>query len=525
MLITNPGWRFPGQSDTVRLAIVLIAACAQAASAGWPFDDLFTLGGTCWWLQILSMAVAVAALHQRASGTHSHFIMWMFATVWLTATFWWLYVAMNTYGGLSATLSLVGLVALAAALAAYYAGAVWLWRKVSLGRQGAVPLSGWPAALSFGALWGMAEMARGTWLTGFGWGAIGYAHLNGPLALFLPWVGAYGVSILAAACAAAIGIAFVEKHWRLALGSVALLVVAALIPAHWNEWTTPTTTLRVTLLQGNIPQNEKFETGSGVPVALDWYREALNLSTGDLVVAPETAIPVLPQELPAGYWTALTARFSQGEQAALIGIPLGSYKAGYTNSVIGITPSEGLVLRYDKHHLVPFGEFIPPMFRWFTDMMYIPLGDFNRGPLGQPSLNVLGERVAPNICYEDLYGEELATRFTDPAQAPTMFANVSNMGWFGGTVALQQHLNISRVRALEFQRPFVRATNTGATAILSHQGLVLAELPPLTRGVLHGEVQGRSGITPFAWWASRFGLWPLWVFGLAIVAWAWRRAR
>ena len=110
-------------------------------------------------------------------------------------------------------------------------------------------------------------------------------------------------------------------------------------------------------------------------------------------------------------------------------------------------------------------------------MMNIPLGDFNRGALGQPSLPVKTERVAANICYEDLYGEELASRFLDPAQAPTVFANVSNLGWFNDSIALDQHLNISRARALEFQRPFVRATNTGATAILDHQACLLYTSP------------------------------------------------
>ena len=174
---------------------------------------------------------------------------------------------------------------------------------------------------------------------------------------------------------------------------------------------------------------------------------------------------------------------------------------------------------------MPFGEFIPPLFKWFTRMMNIPLGDFNRGALGQPSLPVKTERVAANICYEDLYGEELASRFLDPAQAPTVFANVSNLGWFNDSIALDQHLNISRARALEFQRPFVRATNTGATAILDHQAVVQQSLPPRTRAVLVGEVQGRSGITPFAWWAARFGLWPLWGLCLVLAGAAWRLGR
>jgi apolipoprotein N-acyltransferase len=153
--------------------------------------------------------------------------------------------------------------------------------------------------------------------------------------------------------------------------------------------------------------------------------------------------------------------------------------------------------------------------------MHIPLGDFNRGALGQPSMVVQGQRLAPNICYEDLFGEELAARFGDAALSPTVFVNVSNLAWFGDTVAVDQHLAISRMRTLEFQRPFVRATNTGATAILDHQGRTVAALPYLTVGALVGEVQGRVGVTPFAWWAARFGLWPLWWFSLGVLAWAW----
>jgi apolipoprotein N-acyltransferase len=174
---------------------------------------------------------------------------------------------------------------------------------------------------------------------------------------------------------------------------------------------------------------------------------------------------------------------------------------------------------------VPFGEFIPPLFKWFTEMMDIPLGDFRRGDLGQASMAWAGERIAPNICYEDLFGEELGARFADPQQAPTMFVNLSNIGWFGDSIAIDQHLAISRMRALEFERPMVRATNTGATALIDHRGQVTQRLPAHTRGVLQGEVQGRTGLTPFAVWVARAGLAPLWGLGLAVVALAWRRRR
>jgi apolipoprotein N-acyltransferase len=232
-------------------------------------------------------------------------------------------------------------------------------------------------------------------------------------------------------------------------------------------------------------------------------------------------------------------RFTAGARAALIGLPLGSYERGYTNSVVGLSREaaaeragrgagdEGLPpgsYRYDKHHLVPFGEFIPTGFHWFTEMMNIPLGDFSRGPLAAPSFAVDGQRVAPNICYEDLFGEELAARFADAATAPTIFANVSNIGWFGDTVAIPQHLAISRLRTLEFQRPMLRATNTGATAVIDHEGRVTAELQPFTQGVLEASVQGRDGLTPYARWCAALGLAPLLALAVLIVAFT-RRAR
>jgi apolipoprotein N-acyltransferase len=247
-------------------------------------------------------------------------------------------------------------------------------------------------------------------------------------------------------------------------------------------------------------------------------------ATTTLVVAPETAIPLLPQQLPDGYLETVLKRYGNGTQAVLVGVPLGDTSAGYTNSVVGMKPGGGSY-RYDKHHLVPFGEFIPPLFRWFTEMMNIPLGDFNRGAVGQPSFDWAGQRFAPNICYEDLFGEELGQRFGNAATAPTVFVNVSNIGWFGDTIAIDQHLQISRLRALEFERPMLRATNTGATAIIDHRGTVTHSLARYTRGVLAGDVEGRNGITPYAWWVARAGLWPLWLLFGAILAIALRQRR
>ena len=491
--------------------LMVLAGCISAAAVCWPFDFWFMPGQPLWWLQILAMVPLCHALHRSHSAKRAFGLGAAFATGWLCATFWWLFIAMHTYGGLSAVLTLLVVLALAAALGLYYAAAGALYWKLGSARPAL-------AAPAFAALWTMAEMARGTWLTGFGWGAMAYAHIDGPLALWIPVLGAYGVGALAIWCSASLALVGKAGWWQ--RGTLAILLLAGLLPLGFQS-TTSTGSLSVALLQGNIPQDEKFDSGTGVPIALKWYGEQMHGRPVDLVLAPETAIPLLPMDLPISYWDAMNRQVARGQSALLTGIPLGDYTKGYTNSVIALSPASPEVWRYDKHHLVPFGEFIPPLFKWFTSMMNIPLGDFNRGEVGQPSFAWKGQRIAPNICYEDLFGEELGARFIEPAAAPTVFANVSNLGWFGNSTAIDQHLQISRMRALEFQRPFIRATNTGATVIVDYQGQVQAALPRLMQGVLEGRVEGRTGITPFAWWVARFGLWPLWLLSLGAVAAAW----
>jgi apolipoprotein N-acyltransferase len=511
----QPVGRQPQSLGLLAVGLV-VAALANSASLAWPFSFFFSQGQPIWWLQGVALIVLAWALAGCTSWKQAAVVGQLFCTIWLSGVFWWLFVAMHTYAGLSPVLAAMAVVALAAALSLYYALAcAGAWSLMQRSPQ-------W-AALVFAVLWTMAEMARGTWLTGFGWGAVGYAHLDGPLAWFVPWVGAYGVCALVAWFA----MALVQRKSLGVVQRVALGVFVAtplLLPQAWNDWTVPAGSISVTLLQGNIPQNEKFEAGSGVPIALQWYDEQLKAAGTDLVIAPETAIPVLQHQLPDDYWDSLSRHFARGTQHALVGIPLGSFTQGYTNSVLALGAGPAQSWQYDKHHLVPFGEFIPPLFKWFIRLMNIPLGDFNRGPLGQASYLAHGQRIAPNICYEDLFGEELGARFSNPETSPTLFANVSNIGWFGDTVAIDQHLHISRMRSLEFQRPFARATNTGATGFIDHTGVVTGQLTRYTRGVLVGTMQGRSGLTPFAWWVSRFGLWPLWLAGLFVLLLAVRKS-
>ncbi len=515
----------------------MLAGLAHAASIAAPWS-----GEPVWWLQLLAMGLLVWQIDKAASARQAAALGWWFATAWLCGTFWWLYISMHTYGGLNALVTVLAIFALASVLALYYALACYAFKR--LGHTNKTL-----AALFFAASWTMAEMARGTWFTGFGWGAAGYAHLAS-LGSLAKYVGAYGLAALAAFIAGSLALtlrgsarqprALTPFKPLRTLAPVLLIVVLAQVAD--RQFGAPGATLSVALLQGNIRQSEKFQPSTGIVDALTWYASQAQAVRAALVVAPETAIPILPQQLPDDYWLRLSQSFggdtrgaSGVPRALLIGIPLGSYSAGYTNSVVGIKPglpstqtapaNEAVqsAYRYDKHHLVPFGEFIPPLFKWFTQMMNIPLGDFNRGDVGQPSFEWQGQRLAPNVCYEDLFGEELAARFIDPQKAPTIFVNVSNIGWFGNTLAIDQHRAISRMRALEFERPFIRATNTGDTVVIDHTGRVTHSLARHTRGVLLAQVQGRvadvagSSVTPFAWVAARYGLYPIWVLCILFI--------
>jgi apolipoprotein N-acyltransferase len=501
---------------------VQAAFAAAALAAAGALHTLAYVHTALWPLALMALALLVFVLRASSPGRALLF-GWAYGVGWLAAGTWWLFISMHRYGGLPAPLAVLAVLALAAALSLYLALAASAFASWRRGHAVA-------DALLFAALFLLAEVARGVLFTGFPWVAFGYAFVDAPLAGLAPWVGVYGLGAVAALCAALIGSLPDARTGRRAT-VVAAVIALLTLPAVFGPGTHTRAVgeLQVTLLQPNVAQDEKF-AAERLPGTLQWLAQQATGARDGLVVAPETAVPLLPaqlEEVAPGYWAALEAHFARPGRAALIGVPLGDFERGYTNSVAGL--SAAAAYRYDKAHLVPFGEFIPPGFRWFVEMMHIPLGDFARGRFDQASFAVGAQRIAPNICYEDLFGEELAVRFIDPARAPTVLANVSNIGWFGDTVAIPQHLNISRMRALELQRPMLRATNTGATVVIDHLGRVQAALPALQQGVLVAVVEGRSGRTPFAGWAARLGLWPpvalALLVALVVCAWPHRREK
>jgi len=487
--------------------LALLAGGAHACAIASPWN-----GEPAWWLQLFSLAALAFLVERSPSAIIAGLIGWLFALAWLGASVWWLFVSMHEYGGVHWFPAATGVFGLALFLGGYYGLAAAAFRRLRPAHPALRPLH-------FAALWLAAELLRASVFTGFPWAASGYAHVDGPLARLAPWIGVYGISAAAALVAYMPVLADrTGLSWRGVWPALALCLAPLAAGMRPGTATSPAPAemFSVALLQANIPQDEKFQAQTGVRFALQWYADRLNSATEDLVVAPETAIPLLQTDLPEGYWRSLEDRYRTGQQAALIGLPFGNPEEGFTNSVVALGP-QASNYRYDKHHLVPFGEFVPPGFRWFTRMMQIPLGDFRRGALAQTSFAWRGHRLAPNICFEDVFGEELAARFRDESQAPTVLVNVSNIAWFGNTVAIDQHLQISRMRAKEFERPMLRATNTGATAIIDRFGRVTHSLPRQTRGVLVGVVEGGSGITPYAWWMARWGLWPLWTMSALTV--------
>jgi apolipoprotein N-acyltransferase len=248
----------------------------------------------------------------------------------------------------------------------------------------------------------------------------------------------------------------------------------------------------VSLVQGNIAQDIKFN-GDALVGTLETYRRLILENPAKLIVLPETAFPLLRQELPPELIVQLRdhARKNGGD---LIASSFQRENGFYYNSIFTLGTAEEQ--HYHKHHLVPFGEFIPlrALLGWFINsVLNIPMGDLGRGEENQPPLFVAGQSVAPNICYEDVFGEEIIHALPQAS----LLVNVTNDAWYGHSIAAMQHNQISQLRALETGRMMLRATNTGVTSIIDRDGKVLQQLPQHEEAVLTGMVQGYVGATPY----------------------------
>lgn len=488
-----PGEISAPRSTRSRMAIAALAGAASVLSFA-PFG---------WWpLQFICLALLFYQVLRADTLKAGALVGWAFGFGWCLANTHWLYIALNRFNGLPAPVAAASVTLLAAGMGLYAGmamyGALWLRRRWSL------PL---PAAnlLVLPALWAVFEWVRGWLFTGFPWAASGYAHNVSPLGGYAPLVGVYGVSMLAALCAGALLLAMHRVRWA-ALGTAAAILVTG-FALRGMDWTHPVgQPISVRLIQGNTPLLQKFDA-SHTEATLRRYHATITGEAADLIATPETAVMLFPHQLPPDYLPALGQFAKRSGSHLVVGMPLMDSPLQYSNSVVGIPPESGLpTYRYDKHHLVPFGEFIPPGFRWFTNLMQIPLGDQTRGKAVQAPFQVKSQRVLPNICYENVFGEEIADQLAADPQPATILLNVSELAWYGESIAIPQHVQMSQMRAMETGRPLLASTNSGATVVIDSHGAITSSLPYYQAGVLKATVQGMAGATPYIIMANKLFL-------------------
>ncbi len=401
----------------------------------------------------------------------------------------WVYISLSRFGGMAPVLAGIATLGFCAILALFPGLVGALQHRIR-----AVPAL--RAACLIPALWAMMEWTRSWFLTGFPWLGAGYAAIDTPLAGYAALAGVHALSLLLAACAGLI-LCVLLGHARMA-SLVALILIFGIGGAlRAIEWTRPAgTPMRAELLQGNIDQDLKFDPARYAET-LASYAALADRSRAQLIVFPETALPRFLDLVDPAYLEQLAAVGRRNGGDLLLGAPTRRGAREYYNSVLSLGASRSQI--YSKSHLVPLGEFIPPGFGWILNVLSVPLADFSRGDPGQRPLHVGGQRVALNICYEDVFGSEIMRQLPEA----TLLVNVSNVAWFGDSLAPAQHLQMARMRAIETGRMYLTAANSGITAAIDTRGRVLGRLPQFTRGSLEVEAPGYAGATPYV----RIGDW------------------
>jgi len=444
------------------------------------------------WLAPLSLA-ALAILWQGDSPRQAAWSGFCFGLGLFCAGTYWLYISLNILGGLWPPMALLLMLGLIVAMAAYVALCGYLVVLIT-------PAGSWIRwLLVIPAVWTLTEWLRGWLFTGFPWMSLGYSQLDTVLVELAPVAGVYGVSwSVALASGLATGLVLGARYTRFAVVLIGGLLFGGLKYLGQVEWTEDAgDELRVTLVQGAVPQELKWRRDQLEPT-LQLYRQ-LSLEQGerDLIVWPEAAIPALPFEVPE-FLLNLQADMAEQDTQLFTGILTYDLDTGiYKNTLWALGQQEGM---YFKRHLVPFGEYFPlPDFaKRILRIMNLPSESIREGAADQPLLTVGDVPVAVTICYEIAYGAE-QLRFFPEAQ---LMVNVSNDAWFGDSIAPHQHLQINRMRARETGRYLLRATNTGVTAVIGPMGQVRARIPQFEAGVLNAAVTPRTGATPYVRWGN-----------------------
>lgn len=456
-------------------------------------------------LLLLAFAL-LAALWSDAAPRRCFWTGWAFGLGLFGAGVSWVYVSMSRFGGMPPPLAVIATAGLCALLAFFPAAAGWLQARIP-----AHPTL--RAVLLLPASWTLFEWLRSWLLTGFPWLSAGYAAIGWPLQGYAPVLGVFGVSFLTVSAGGLLYALYRQRKPALALAFVAIVAAGQLL--RHVDYTVPLgPALTASLLQGNIEQDLKFSP-QRYAHTLQTYARLAEASHARLIVFPETALPRFLDQIDPEYLARLDALARRNGGDALVGVPVRRTPEEYYNSVLslGVSPRQ----LYHKVHLVPFGEFVPPGFAWTLALMQIPMSDFSRGHDQRTLLQVAGQRVAPNVCYEDAFGAEIARQLPEA----TLLVNLSNVAWFGDSLAPAQHLQMAQMRAVETGRMHLTATNSGITAAIDRDGRVAARLPQFSEGRLDVTAQGYAGATPYVRWRD----WPIVAWSLLILVGAAASAR
>ena len=351
------------------------------------------------------------------------------------------------------------------------------------------------------AAWVVAEWVRGWLFTGFTWLQLGYSQVGSPLDGLLP-IG--GILLASWAVAASAGLVVLaaraagRRRWRWLGVVLALWAASAGLGA--IRWTGPAgDALAVALVQGNVPQGEKWLPRMREPTLARYLELTRAHWDADIVVWPESALPGLRDRFDA-YVEGLDREARANGTRVILGVPsLDRETLALFNSVIAVGAARGdrdAEMTYHKRHLVPFGEYLPldALVRPVTEALGLPVADFDPGADEQPLLEAAGHRLGVSVCYEIAFGDEIVAALPEAAALVT----VSNDAWFGSSIGPHQHMQIARARARETGRYLLRATNTGVTAIVAPDGTMSARVPQFETAVLAGEILPMQGMTPYA---------------------------
>lgn len=474
-----------------------------------PFDRLIapllgviaTLGFapfSFWPAPVLALA-GLFALCKGKTWRRAMLLGWLFGLAHFGTGVYWVFISTHVYGGAPLWLG----AALAAVLFSYLALYPALVCAAGTALQAWERPIGW---LLIPMLWLLSELLRGWVYSGFPWLSLGYIALDMPAQRLAPIIGAHGLSALFALSAFALWrAAFATRASRPLALLVALLPLAGMLfpaPATWTQDAGPA--MRVAIVQGNVPQDQKWDRERGAEI-LDRYRAMTLAANADLIAWPEV-VPNRPLDLLGDYFTDLDQEVRERGATLLAGVLIrGDDDDSIFNSILALGTARG---RYDKRHLVPFGEYfpIPGWLRPIMDVLGTPYSDFSAdGPRREPVI-VHGQRLGISICFEDVFGAEFAHESRDAR----VLVNATNDAWFAHSSAPHQHLDIARFRALENGRWLVRATNTGISAFIGPDGEVLARSRQYEAEMMRGEIVPRSGMTPYARWRDT----PLWFLGV-----------